>query len=79
MLGANVHDYVSLGYLRGYDPSIDHYCVTREDLPKNITWTTCFNPFYDFSIGFDKVKRVLVVFGAIFVISSYLLFLELVS
>jgi len=27
MLGGNVHDFVSLGYFRGYDPSIDPYYV----------------------------------------------------
>jgi len=54
MLGWNVQDYVFLGYLRGYDPSIDPYYVSPEGLPTKITWTTCCNPFYDYSIGFDK-------------------------
>jgi len=48
MLGGNVDNYVSLGYLRGYDPSIDPYCVCLGDLPKKITWTTFFNRFYFF-------------------------------
>jgi len=53
VLGGNVDDYLSLGYLRGYDPSIDPYCRSLEDLPRKITWITCFSPFYDFSMVFD--------------------------
>ena len=79
MLGGNVHNFVSLGYFRGCEPSIDPYCVYLKDLPRKITWSTCFNPFYDFSIGFDKVKRILILFGVILVIASYLLFSELWS
>jgi len=48
VLGGNVNDYVSLGYFRGYDPSIDSYCVCLEDLPRKVMWITFFNPFYDF-------------------------------
>ena len=29
VLGGNVDNYLSLGYLRGYDPSINPYCVCR--------------------------------------------------
>jgi len=36
--------------------------------------TTFFNHSYDFSMGFDKVKRILIVFSLILVISSCLLF-----
>ena len=45
-------------------------------LPRKITWTTFFNPFYNFSKAIDKVKRILVVFGVVFIIASYLLFFE---
>jgi len=79
VLGGNVHDYVSLGYLRGYDPSIDPYCVCLGDLLSKIICTTFFNPSYNFSKAFDKVKRILVVFSVILVIASYLLFSELWS
>ena len=79
MLGGNVDDYVSLGYFRGYDPSIDPYCVCLEDLSRKITWTTFFNPSYDFSKAIDKVKRILHVFVVVFVIASYLLFSKLWS
>jgi len=79
ILGRNVDNFLSLGYLRGYDPSINPYCRSLENLPRKITWTACCNPFYDFAMGFDKVKRMLNVFGVIFIIASYLLFSELWS
>ena len=31
VLGGNVDDYASFGYFKGYDPSIDPYCVCIED------------------------------------------------
>ena len=77
MLDRNVQDYLSTGYLRGYDPSIDLYCVRLEDLPRKIMSSTFFNPSYDFSKGLEKVKRILVIFRVFFVISSYLLLPEL--
>jgi len=76
VLGGNVDYYLSLGYLRGYDPSIDSYCVCLENLPRKITRTTFFNHRYDFSVGFDKVKRILILFGVILVVASYLYFLN---
>ena len=69
---------MSLGYFGRYDPSINPYYVCLEDLSRKITWTTFFNHSYDFSMGFDKVKRIL-VFGVILVISYYLLFFKLVT
>ena len=77
MFGGNADNYVSLGYLRGYVLSIDPYYVSVEDLPRKITWTTLFNPSYDFSMGFDKVKRILILFSVILVITSYLVFSKL--
>jgi len=59
MLGGNVDDYVSLGYFRRYDPSIDPYCVCLRNLPKKVMWTIFFNHSYDFSKVIDKVKRIL--------------------
>jgi len=79
ILSGNVDDYVFLGYFRRYDPYIDPYCVCLGDLPKKITWTTCFNPFYDLSMGFDKVKRIPILFGVVFIVASYLLFSKLWS
>ena len=79
VLGGNVDDYLSLGNFRGYDPSIDPYCEFLEDQLRKIMWSTFVDPSYDFSKAIDKVKRILVVFGVIFVISSYLVFPELWS
>jgi len=79
MLGRSVDDLVSLGYFRGYHPSIDPYCVCLEDLPRNVMWTIFFNPSYNFYKGFAKVKRILIVFGVILVIASYLVFSKLWS
>ena len=59
MLDGNGQHYMSIGYLRGYDPSIDPYCVSLEDLLKKITWATFFNLSYDFSKAINKVKRML--------------------
>jgi len=79
MLGGNVDSFLSLGYFCGYDASLDPYCIFLEDLPRKIIWSTFFNPSYDFSKAFDKVKRTLVVFGMILDITSYLLFPKLWS
>jgi len=74
VLGGNVHGYVSLAYLRGYDPSIDPYCICLGDLASEIMWTTFFNPFYDFSKTFDKVKRTPILFRVVFIIASYVFY-----
>ena len=79
MLGGKGDDYVSLGYFRRYDPSIDPYYVCLEDLSRKITWTTFFNSSYDFSKAIDKVKRMFDIFGVILVIASYFLFSNLWS
>jgi len=79
MLGEKVDNFVSLGYLRGYNPSIDPYCVSLEHLPRKITWTTFFNPFYGFSMGFNKAKRIFVLFGVILITAFYLIFSKLWS
>ena len=36
MLGGNIDNFLSLGSFRGYDPSIDTYCICLEDLPRKI-------------------------------------------
>ena len=76
VLGGNVHDYESLGYLRGYDPSIDPYCVYPGDLPSKIMWTAFFNPSYDFSKAFDMVKRIPILFRVVFIIASYVFYFQ---
>ena len=42
MLGGSVDDYVSAGYIRGFDPSIDPCYVCLEDFPKKVMWTIFF-------------------------------------
>jgi len=75
----NVDDYLPLGHSRGYDPFFDPYCVCIGDLLRKIMWSKFFNPSYDFSMVFAKVKRILTLFGTILIIVSYLLFYELWS
>jgi len=70
MLNGNIDDYLSFGYLRGYDRFIDSYSLYQEDLPRKAMCTTFFSPSYDFSHTFDKVKRILIVFGVIFIFAS---------
>jgi len=48
MLGRRVDNFISLGYLRGYGPCIDSYCI--EDLPIKIMWNTFFDFSFDFSM-----------------------------
>ena len=42
MLGGNVDNCLSLGYLSGYDASLNPYCIYLEDKPKKIMWNTFF-------------------------------------
>ena len=79
MLGGNADNFVSLSCFRGFNVSLDPYYMYLGDLPRKITWTTFFNPSYDFSKAFDKVKRILILFGVILVIPSYLMFSKLWS
>jgi len=76
MLGGNVDEYVFLGYLRVYDPSIDPYYVFLGDLPRKVIFTIFFNSFYDFCMGFNEVKRILIIFGVILVLHLMLYFLN---
>jgi len=55
MLGGNINDYVSLGYFRGCDPSIEPFYVCLEDMLRKIMCTTFFNPSYDFLKVIHKV------------------------
>ena len=63
MLGGNVSDYVSRSYFRGYDSFIDPYSLHLKNLFREVMWTTFFNTSHDFSNTFDKVKRILIIFG----------------
>jgi len=78
-LGGNIDNFLSLGYFHGYNASLNPYCICLGDLPKIIMLTTFFNPSYDFSMTIDKVKRIPILVGVVFIIASYLLFSELWS
>jgi len=79
MPGGNANNFVTLGCFNGFNLSLDPYCMYLEDLPTKITWTTVFNPLYDFSIAIDKVKRIPILCGVVFIIAFYLLFSKLWS
>jgi len=76
VLGGNVDDYLSLDCFRRYNPCIDPYCVWLGDMLRKIRWTTFFNPSYDFSNAIDKDKRILAVFGVIFLFALTFYFLN---
>ena len=44
MPGRNVDDNVSLGYIKGYNSSIETYCACLGNMPTKVIWTTFFNP-----------------------------------
>jgi len=46
MLGGNVENFESLGYLCGYNVALDPYCIDLVDMPRKIMWNT----FFDFSM-----------------------------
>ena len=79
MLGGIAINFGSLGCFSGFNASLDPYCMCLGDLPTKITWTTVFNPLYDFSIAIDKVKRIPILCGVVFIIAFYLLFSKLWS
>jgi len=51
MLGGNVGNFESLGYLCGYDAAFDQYCIDLEDKPRKIMWNTIFDFSFDFSMA----------------------------
>ena len=79
MFSGNANCFLSLGCFSGYNASLDPYCMCREDLPKKIIWTAFFNPSYDFSMVIDKIKRIPILFGVVFIIAYCFLFFELLS
>ena len=50
-----------------------------EDLHSKAMWTILFNLSYDLSKAFDEVKRILIIFGVILIIASYLVVSKLWS
>jgi len=70
---SNLHAfYESLGDIRGYNPSLDHYCVYLGDLPRKVIWNTSFDHAFDFFMKFNKYNRAPIFFAIIFSVFSYL-------
>ena len=67
MLGASDENLRSLGYFNGYDATLDPYCIYLVDQPRKIMWNT----FFDFSLAFTLLKRVLIFFALILCMLSY--------
>ena len=67
---------LGLGCIRSRDPSIYPCSLYLKYWPRKVMWTTFFIPSYDFSEALDKIKRILIIFDAIFIIASYLMFFE---
>ena len=62
VLGGNNDNFESLGYLSGYDATLDPYCTYLVDKPRKIMWDTFFDFSFDFSMSFTLIKRALIFF-----------------
>jgi len=62
----------SLCGIRGSHPLFDLYRAYLGDVPKKITWSTFFDPAFDFSMAFDEFKRPLTLFVPSLLVFSYL-------
>jgi len=69
MLGGNVGHFESLGYLSGYDATLDSYCIDLEDKPRKVMWSTFFD--FDFSMALALIKKALIFFALILCMLSY--------
>jgi len=52
LLGGNNENVESLGFLCGYDATLDPYYIDLVDLPSKITWNTFVTFPFDFSMAF---------------------------
>jgi len=48
VLGGNVDNFLFIGYLSGYDASLDPYCMYLGNKHKKIMWDTFLNLSFDF-------------------------------
>ena len=69
MLGGNVENFESLGYLCGYNAALDPYCVDLVDMHRKIIWNTIFDFSFDFSIVFSL--RGLILFFVLICMFSH--------
>jgi len=70
VLGGNVENFESLGYFRGYDATLDPYCVGLVDLPRKIMCNTFVTFSSDFSMAFT-LRRLILFFVLICMFSHY--------
>ena len=61
---------MSLDYFIGYDPSVNLYSLYLKDLPTKVMWTIFFSSSYDFCKDLDQIKRTIVIFIVLFLITS---------
>jgi len=59
------------------NPSFDPYCTFLEDMQRKIMWNTFFNHAFDFSMPFDKFRRVQAIFPMVLLVFSYLYYYEM--
>ena len=71
VLSENVDNFLSIGYLSGYDVSVDPYCRYLAKKPKKIMWDTFLNFSFDFSMAFAWLMRALTFFTLIIFVLSY--------
>jgi len=71
LIRGNVKNFVSLGYLNGYDATLDPYCLYLVDKPRKILWNTFFAFSFDFSMAFSLIKRALTFFVMLLSMLSY--------
>jgi len=70
VLGGDNDNFESLGYLSGYDATLDACCTNLVDKPRKIMWHTFFDFSFDFSMAFTLIKRVLIFFVMLFLVLS---------
>ena len=68
MLGGNVDHFESPGYLSGYDPTRDPYCLSLVDMPRKVMWSTFFDFSFDFSLALT-LRGLILFFVLIFMFS----------
>jgi len=69
LLGRNNENFESLGFLCGYDATLDPYCIDLVDLPKKIMWNTFVTFSFDFSMAFTL--RGLILFFVLICMFSH--------
>ena len=71
MLSGNVDNFMNLGYFSWYNASLDPYCMYLVDAPRKIMCSTFFDFYFDFSMAFGLLKRILTFFVMFIFMLSY--------